>query len=398
MRVLLISRCPPFPLHLGDRLIPYHVVRVLHGRGHTFDLIALYDRPEDPDQVGEYAQFFRSVRLIPEPRRTQIGYLRRLIGRFFPQTAESAWAGALWQAVEEALHTTPYEVIHLFGGIHVYELREALRGRPTLIVPYESYSLFLRRALESTTGIGRAAAWGRLQLARAYERRMFAGYGGVVVLTEPDAATLRGLNPRLPLHVIPNGVDLSLFTPADSAPAPEPALLFVGNYEYGPNVEAALWLAREIFPRVQAEIGGAQLWLVGNGPPAEVRALAGSAIAVTGRVPDVRPYYAQAAAFIAPLRTGAGIKNKVLEAAAMAKPLIVTPVAADGIGLVAGQHALYGQTAAELAAAAIRLLNDPAYGRALGAAARRLVESRFTWEGVADQYAALYAALTRPNS
>jgi glycosyltransferase involved in cell wall biosynthesis len=175
-------------------------------------------------------------------------------------------------------------------------------------------------------------------------------------------------------------------------------LLFVGNYEYGPNVEAALWLAREIFPRVQAEIGGAQLWLVGNGPPAEVRALAGPAITVTGRVPDVRPYYAQAAAFIAPLRTGAGIKNKVLEAAAMAKPLIVTPVAADGIGLVAGQHALYGQTAAELAAAAIRLLNNPDEGRALGAAARRLVESRFTWEGVADQYAALYAALTRPNS
>jgi glycosyltransferase involved in cell wall biosynthesis len=200
------------------------------------------------------------------------------------------------------------------------------------------------------------------------------------------------------LHVIPNGVDLSLFTPTDSPPAPEPALLFVGNYEYGPNVEAALWLAREIFPRVRAEVGGARLWLVGNGPPAEVQALAGSAIAVTGRVPDVRPYYAQAAVFIAPLRTGAGIKNKVLEAAAMAKPLIVTPVAADGIGLVAGQQALYGQTAAELAAAAIRLLNNPDEGRALGAAARRLVESRFTWEGVADQYAALYAALTRPNS
>lgn len=396
MRVLLISRCPPYPLHLGDRLIPYHVARVLSRRDYAFDLIALYDRPDDPAQTGHYAKYFRSVKLIPEPRRSQLGYMRRLIGRFFPASAGGAWSPALWEAVELALKANPYDVVHLFGGIHIYELRDLVRKHPTLIVPYESYSLFLSRAARSRRGVGRLADLGRLALARAYERRMFNGYGRVVVLAEPDAAALRALNRTLPLMVIPNGVDLSLFRPGLGTT--EPAVLFIGNYEYGPNVEAAVWLGREIFPRVQAAFPDAKLWLVGNGPPPEVQALAGPDVLITGRVPDVRPYYEQAAVFVAPLQTGAGIKNKVLEAAAMAKPLVVTPIAADGIGLVAGEHALYGQTAEELAAATLSLLRNPDQARRMGITARALIESRFTWETVADQYADVYRALIRQGS
>ena len=168
--------------------------------------------------------------------------------------------------------------------------------------------------------------------------------------------------------------------------------MFLGNYEYAPNLDAAKWLATEIFPRVQAQVPAARLWLVGNGPPDELRALAddNDAIAVTGRVPDVRQYYAQATAFVCPLRFGAGIKNKVLEALAARCPVIATPLSVDGIHITDRESALLGETANDLAAHAVTVLNDADRARELGAAGRRVIEQQYSWERVAGQYHALY--------
>src|SRR5690606_19637712 len=188
---------------------------------------------------------------------------------------------------------------------------------PALITPYESYSLYLRRLVESpapaASGLqGRARRWGhwlQWQLARHFESWMFAPYQRVVVVSEADRDELHALNPALPVEVIPNGIDLHDFRmPRRQRRAK--ALLFVGNYEYAPNVDAALLLAREILPQVRQHEPDARLWLVGNAPPPELQALAGEHIKVTGRVPDVRPYLARASVFACPLRLGAGIKNK----------------------------------------------------------------------------------------
>src|SRR6185503_17760344 len=106
------------------------------------------------------------------------------------------------------------------------------------------------------------------------------------------------------------------------------------------NVDAAIRLATEIFPAVQARVPQVRLWLVGNAPPPALSAVANDSIRVTGRVPDVRPYLARASAFVSPLRLGAGIKNKVLEALAMGCPVIATPISLDGIAVRDAQEAL----------------------------------------------------------
>jgi glycosyltransferase involved in cell wall biosynthesis len=197
----------------------------------------------------------------------------------------------------------------------------------------------------------------------------------------------------LPLHVIPNGVDIDYFAPAaDSSgdSSDRPTLLFVGNFEYGPNVDAALWLVQDIFPLIQRSIPNARLSLVGNNPPPTMRALASSVLDVTGRVPDVRPYLNAAMLFVSPLRVGAGIKNKVLEAMAMGKPLVATLLSADGIDLEAGTHVLYGSTAEQIADATVQLIRDPDLRRRMASANRQFVAARFTWQRVADDYEALY--------
>jgi hypothetical protein len=194
MDILLISRCPPFPIHFGDRLIPYHLARELSARRHVIDLLAFYQLPEDIADVPRYEHFFRSVKLIPEPRRTNRDYLRRSRreSERFPSSAQESWSMEMWETVHGMIEERAYDVAHLFGGVLVYEYLPLVRSLPNEIVPYESYSLWLERAVEEARGP--FAHWSRrlqLRMARSYESWMFADYDRAVVLTERDARPAR---------------------------------------------------------------------------------------------------------------------------------------------------------------------------------------------------------------
>ena len=385
MQILLISRCIPFPLHLGDRLIVYHLARELHEQGHVIDLLAYGDPDEDRTP---YAPYFRSIEIFPETSRTFGSYFQRMAlpGKRFPKTADEAWSPEMWKAIRRHVETTRYDVAHLFGGIHVYEFFHAVEPVPAIITPYESYSLYLRRMAARS---GDIPVWLRLQIAEQFERWMFAPYRRTVVVAERDRRELLSLNPDLHVDVIPNGIDLDYFAPQPIM-RDRASLLFTGNFEYAPNVDAAVRLARDILPSVRKSIPEAELWLVGNAPPPEMMSLASDRIAVTGRVPDIRPYLAQATTFISPLRLGAGIKNKILEALAMGCPVIATPLSIDGINARDGQEALIAEKDRGIVEAALRVLSDGQLRAKLRANGRALIESQYSWAQVAARYVRLY--------
>ena len=397
MNILLISRCPPYPLHFGDRLIVYHLARQLARRKHVIDLIAFSDRFEDIAERGHYADLFRHVTVVAEPPRTGFDYVTRLLmpSLRFPRSAERAWSPGMWNAIRQHIEANNYDVAHLFGGIQVYEYAQAVEPLPTIITPYESYSLYLRRVVENQQDAGQVAKLkARLQwaMAQRYESWMFTPYRRVTVVSQRDEDELRVLNPALKIEVIPNGVDLDYFQPKDRQRQPH-TLLFTGNYEYAPNVDAALRLAHDIFPKVQARFADAKLGLVGNAPPPELQALASDAITVTGLVPDMRVYLEQASMFVAPLRLGAGIKNKVLEALALRLPVVATPLSVDGISVEDGANVLVADTDEQIIAAVLRLFEDDELRERLGANGRSLIEKGYSWAQVAERFEALYGAV-----
>ena len=222
-----------------------------------------------------------------------------------------------------------------------------------------------------------------------------AAVDAVVTLAETMRGEFvdRGI-PAEKVFVIPNGVDLDRFGPLPSV-SPEPDLLvFVGAMSFAPNVVAMQFFCREVLPRVRAVRPDAKLLIVGRDPGPAVRSLhAPGQVEVVGEVRDVRPYLARAAVFVAPILSGSGIKNKVLEAFAAGRAVAATPLAVEGLPVTDGVEARVATGAEALADAVTELLSDPVDTARIGANARRLVERRYTWDACAAEYERLYGEL-----
>jgi sugar transferase (PEP-CTERM/EpsH1 system associated) len=184
------------------------------------------------------------------------------------------------------------------------------------------------------------------------------------------------------LVCVSNGVDSDYFSPDRSYESPyKPgnlALAFVGAMDYWPNVDAVSYFARDILPTVRRRLPQSRFYIVGSNPAPEVMALASENVIVTGRVPDVRPYVAHASAIVAPLRVARGVQNKVLEGMAMAKPVIGSPEALNGISAEIGKDVLQARTPEEFADAIAHAVTTEA-GTSIGRWARSRVTSDYAW-------------------
>ena len=216
-----------------------------------------------------------------------------------------------------------------------------------------------------------------------YERKVANEFDASLFVSAPEAELFRTLAPesRAKIGFFSNGVDTEYFSPARDYANPfadaEQALVFTGAMDYWPNIDAVKWFAEHVLPRVRAAVPGARFYIVGSRPAPEVLAMASDAIVVTGTVPDVRPYLAHCVAAVAPLRIARGIQNKVLEAMAMARPVVASPQAFEGIEAVNGRELLVVDAPADYADSLIGLLRSP--HPSMGQAARTSVERHYSW-------------------
>jgi glycosyltransferase involved in cell wall biosynthesis len=226
---------------------------------------------------------------------------------------------------------------------------------------------------------------GALSLWR-YERRVLRDYDLVITLSQADALALGRWLPQTPAVHIPAGLGVR----EQPLGGQEGVVLFVGSYLHPPNVEAALWLAREVWPDVQAVRPEARLVLAGRDPPAAVRALAGRGIEVPGTLADLAPLYEQAGVVAAAAFWGGGVRIKILEALAAGLPVVATPAAAAGLALEHEQNALLATDAAGFAEALLRLLGNGALRERIGRAGHALALAQHDTTRTARLLAGLY--------
>ena len=259
------------------------------------------------------------------------------------------------------------------------------RSVPALLVDYDPVrssegGSVLRASLETR-------AWNRLAsvVARHVDR--------VVALTERDQAALAELSGSTPVECIPLGYELSdSLDPAGTAPA---SIVLVGSFIHHPNLDAAFWLSREVFPAVRGRVPQASLQLVGSHAPQAIHALAGRGIEVCADVPDVRAYLDTAAVVAAPIRLGGGMRVKVLEALAAGKAVVATRLAVAGLDVTDGEHVLLAESAGDFADALADLLTDAERRVRIAKAARQWAEQHLDLDRQVEAYDAVYASIAR---
>jgi glycosyltransferase involved in cell wall biosynthesis len=254
-----------------------------------------------------------------------------------------------------------------------------VENTPKIIAPLDATSLYYKRQLGLRLNPA-ASLYFLLQYlkVRRYERSAYGRYDACVLVARRDAEVIGELCPGLPVYYAPFGTEVSEEEDVSREPF---SVVFSGVMDYPPNADAAAYFASEIFPRVRTSLPEATFHVVGKNPTGEVRALARrGGVVVTGAVPDMRAYLRRCQVSVCPMRLGAGMKMKVIEAMAAGLPVVCTTRGAEGMDLVAGRDFIIADEPAEFAAAVLRLLRDEKLRDEYGRWGKQAVEQKYTWD------------------
>lgn len=398
LRILFLTPFPPSlaGTHGGARSTA-SIIMAMTAR-HDVGLVYLHQDDVSPadEAIAARCVFAEGVR-VPAPAAPRgLERLSFLWGD--PEWARRTLCRPMLDRVADAARAWRPDVAHFefhVMGQYLAAITEAAPAALRILVEHEPGIVAARDHGNSGASMKRRlAAIGRRWGWARFERRVMAGMDAIVTFTDKDRAALTALG-------VPRGASIFCIPLRIALPDPSPAprtteaddLLFIGNFDHPPNIDAAERLAMHIYPRVKAAVPGATLSIVGPNPTPKLRALDGNGICVTGWVPDVAPHIERAAMIVAPLRQGGGMRVKVIEALAAAKAVVASPVAVEGLSLQHGTHYLHAVSDEDFAAAAVALLNDHEQRRRIGNAGREWAQRTQDLSGWAADYEALYARL-----
>lgn len=382
-RVLALSNCYPFPPTNGIALRVCAILQGLAASGHEIDLLCFGDTAAAGQDQSKALEICKAVQIIPNP------------------SAGFSKPAALLRRVAAVPFTRPYGVARSRSKRMVREILDRLRRQacdvvlceetdllvnvpdhlpvPLIVDHHNAEHVLLERYLaQETNPFRRAYAWMEARKVRKWERQATLRADVAMVCSDVDRATYRALCPSAAVIVAPNVIDAAAYAPAASE-EPE-TILYAGGMDWYPNRDAVEFFALSILPRILRRVPGARFVVAGRNPAPEFRRRFGEipSIEFTGAVPDMRPQIARAAVCVVPLRIGSGTRLKILEAAAMAKPVVSTSLGAEGLDFADGSEILLADEPESFAGAVVELLNDAKRRRSLGAAARRRVEHSYS--------------------
>ncbi len=304
-------------------------------------------------------------------------------------------------ALKDKLQIQDYDIVWVAGWrmlLYLPEIREHASGRTKIIADVvDDETLRNWSDLRSARGIKSNATMSRRLLRNSlYQRRFLSEADLALFVAETDAESTRRRLPGLRVEVNQNGVDTDYFAPVPCGRAEgvsgavaggneEPILLFEGTMSYAPNIEGAKYLVHEILPLVKRTVPGVRVVIVGRSPTPEIQALAGDDVEVTGTVEDIRVHMRRGALLACSLRSGSGLKNKILQSWAMGIPVVATPISVPGLGGIDGENLLLAEGPEAFAAQCVKLLQSPELSKRIAQAGRELAVERYSIQVKLDQ-------------
>jgi sugar transferase (PEP-CTERM/EpsH1 system associated) len=375
VNILYIAQRVPHPPNRGDKLAAYHAVRHL-ARKHVVTVAALADSREELAHAATLEALGIRVEVaLRRPAAARRSAFRALVTGE-PLSLAYYYSPELARRIRRRACERPFDVVVAFSSSMG---QYAAPGVPLIADfvdmdsrKWDAYSAACRWPLSWVYGT-------EARRLLAYERWLAGRAYCTLVRTEAERRDCIRLIPEARFEVLANGVDLEYFRPEERR-RPDPRIVFTGVMDYWPNVQAVTHFCEAILPRVRKEVPQASFTIVGSRPTRAVRALGRHpGVTVTGAVPDVRPYLRAAAVAVAPLLLARGVQNKVLEAMAMATPVVVTPAAFRGVDAPEREGLLVADTPEAFACQVATILRDPALAFELGRRGRCFVERNCVW-------------------
>lgn len=405
MRILMLTLVAPFPPDSGPKIKTYNLLQYL-GRHHEVTLVSLVRSEQERAHAESLRGLCKAVYTVPF-RRSRLRDALHLAGSMLTGSSFIMSRDAspeLRALLRDLTDREQFDIVHP-DQLNMAQFAVDLPGALVLDEHNAVWTIVARMAANSASLPKRIFLDLEARRLRRYEGAICARFDALLAVSEPDlrflelaAANAGTMLP--PAEVIPIAVDAHAEPPIPRAEAPK-TILSMATMFWPPNVDGVLWFANEVYPLVKREVPDATFAVVGARPPASVRRLAEQdpSIEVTGYVDDPRPYLEQTAALIVPVRAGGGMRVKILEALARGLPIVSTTIGYEGIDLTPGEHLLVGDTPAAFAEALVRVLRDPALGRRLAAAGRRVAEEVYDWRVVNPGVEAAYeTALARAEA
>ncbi len=363
----MVTKFLPLPDNNGGHQRSLAIARRLAGLGDLV-LCGYDDGSADRSGLRDLGIDVRAV-----PWRLTPGRVARGVVKARSVSAGRFWSTAMVETVRSAADAMAIDLLQVEYQQMVPFVLD-LPAKVSVLDLHNVESALVASYAHTRRGVPAALLRSEAAALRRMERRTIGEFDHVVVVSERERSRLTA-GARSVL-VCPNGREPSVVLPD----APDATVAFVATMGWAPNVDAALWLGREIWPEVLTRVPHARLLLVGKDPAPAVRALAGDNVEVTGTVADVTPYLARSRVVLAPLRAGGGTRLKILEALDAGRPIVATSVGCEGMEDLVGRGVVVADTAAGLAEAIAGLLVDPAHASALGRAGHDAVAVDHTWD------------------
>lgn len=394
MNILYLAHRIPYPPDKGDKLRAFRQVERL-AKGHSVRCGCFVDRPSDSRYVESLSAYCQDVAAVPlkRTRATMRGLAGLARGRTLTETfyQNAAMSAALHGWAESVEFDA---VVAFSSSMAPYALTIPARRRVVDLCDLDS-----RKWLDYAAASRGPVRWlykkeGTRLAAR--EQDWLDAFDAALLITGAEAAALGDVASMQEVHVVGNGVILPN-VPAGPRDATDPTVGFVGVMDYRPNVDAVEWFVSACWPRIRDACPRAVFRIVGRQPTRRVRTLArADGVEVVGEVDDVQTELRRFAVSVAPMRIARGLQNKVLEAMAAARPVVLTSKAAEGIAARHEQEYFIADRAEDIAETVVRLLRDEARRRWIGLNARQFVAAYYCWERELDKFELIVTGATDP--
>jgi sugar transferase (PEP-CTERM/EpsH1 system associated) len=381
MNILYLCHRFPYPPKRGGKIRPFNMIRHLHEAGHRVTVCSLARSEGEAEEgrgiaahctefhvgvVSEPLQYARMIARLPLPTPSSMGYFRSMA---LARKVRELLATRRWDLIFVHCSSVAPYVAHVTDVPKILDFGDMDSQKWLAYANHKSFPLSLGYTLE-----GRKMHRAEKRLARRFDL--------CTATTRAEWQTLEDYGTGVATDWFPNGVDADFFSPDEVTNGAYDAdtISFIGRMDYYPNQECMARFCRDVLPPLQARRPATKLLIVGADPSPEMRALGRlPGVTVTGSVPDVRPYIRGSALMVAPLAIARGTQNKILEAMAMGVPVVTSRAAAGGVDALAETHFLVADDAADVAAAVLRLLENPAERQRLAVAGRERMLSHHAW-------------------